>query len=289
MQMTIFDDVRPTSYAGLAADDFGRSDNRPPLVLLHGLTFDRRMWRAAIAELDAIDPDRRVLAFDLPGHGDSPDSTTYSTEALVERIHSAVEAAGLEKPVIVGHSAAAGTATLYATKHPSRGVVAVEGTFRVGAFAGMAKSLEPMLRGDGFAETWDSVAAYAFRLDEVAPDVREFVLQTSRARQEVVLGYWQALFQLPPEVLDAWVVMGAAAIRQSRVPFVAVVGQDPSPEDAAWIQANLPDARIVVWSGSGHFPHLAHPRRFAAILAETATWDRQEADVLTPIAAVNAG
>ena len=281
--MTPLDDVRSTSYAGLAADDLGRSDDRPALVLLHGLTFDRRMWRPAIAELEAIDPGRRVLAFDLPGHGDSPDSTTYSTEALVERIHSAVEEAGLEKPVIVGHSAAAGTATVYATKHPSRGVVAVEGTFRVGAFAGMAKSLEPMLRGGGFAETWDRVAAYAFRLDEVAPEVREFVLETSLARQEIVLGYWEALFQLPPEVLDAWVATGAAAIRKSRVPFVAVVGQEPSPEDVAWVQANLPDARLMVWPGSGHFPHLAHPRRFAEVLAETATWGPQEPGVLTPM------
>ena len=211
--MTPLDDVRSTSYAGLAADDLGRSDDRPALVLLHGLTFDRRMWRPAIAELESIDPERRVLAFDLPGHGDSPDSTSYSIEALVERIHSAVEEAGLEKPVIVGHSAAAGTATVYAAKHPSRGVVTVEGTIRVGAFAGMAKSLEPMLRGDGFADAWDRVAANAFRLDEVAPDVREFVLETSRARQEIVLGYWQGLFQLPPEVLDAWVVAGAAMQR----------------------------------------------------------------------------
>jgi pimeloyl-ACP methyl ester carboxylesterase len=147
----------------------------------------------------------------------------------------------------------------------------------------MAKSLEPMLRGGGFADAWDRVAASAFRLDEVAPEVREFVIETSRARQEIVLGYWQALFQLPPEVLDAWVATGAAAIRQSRVPFVAVVGQEPSPEDAAWIHANLPDARIMVWPGSGHFPHLAHPRRFAEVLAETATWGPQEPGVLTPV------
>src|ERR1700730_7091490 len=72
------------TYAGLVADDVGRSDDRPPLVLLHGLTFDRRMWRPALTELDTMDPGRRTIAIDLPGHGDSPDVTSYIVEELVE-------------------------------------------------------------------------------------------------------------------------------------------------------------------------------------------------------------
>ena len=31
------------TLAGLAVDDYGESDHRPALVLLHGLTFDRAM------------------------------------------------------------------------------------------------------------------------------------------------------------------------------------------------------------------------------------------------------
>jgi pimeloyl-ACP methyl ester carboxylesterase len=260
------------SYAGLAADDVGRSDDRPPLVLLHGLTFDRTMWRPALAELETLDPGRRAIAFDLPGHGDSPESASYSVEAIVERVHKAVVEAHLEDPVIVGHSASAATASVYAAQHRTRGVVTIEGTLRVGDFAGMAQSLEPMLRGPGFDEAWARITAHEFRLDEVAPEVRDFVLSTSRPRQEIVLGYWQDLFQRTPEELDAWVVQGAAAIRMSGVPYVSVVGQDPSPEEIAWLQTNQPDARTLVWPGSGHFPHLAHPRRFAELLAETGTW-----------------
>lgn len=261
-------------YAGLATDDLGHTDDRPPLVMLHGLTFDRRMWRPTLTELATIDPGRRILSLDLPGHGESPDSGPYTTMAVVERVHSAVSAAGLEAPVIVGHSAAAGTATIYATMHPSRGVIAVEGTLRVGAFASVAQSMEPMLRGAEFAEAWGRVAAYAFRLDEVSPEVRDFVLATSQPQQEIVLGFWQDLFERSPQELDAMVEMGAAALRASGIPFVAVVGAEPSPADAAWIRANLPDARSEVWPHSGHFPHLAHPRRFADLLAETGSWAR---------------
>lgn len=272
MQMKQLDSVPSGSYAGLTADDLGRSDDRPPLVLLHGLTFDRRMWRPALAELETIDPGRRVLLLDLPGHGDSPDAPSYSLEVIVERVHAAILEARLEAPVVVGHSYSAGMAAVYAAQHPTCGVVAVEGTLRVGDFAGMAQSLEPMLRGPGFDDAWARITAHEFRLEEVVPEVRGFVLATSRPRQEIVLGYWQDLFQRTPQELDAWVVQGAAAIRMSGVPYVSVVGQDPSPEEIAWLQTNQPDARTLVWPGSGHFPHLAHPRRFAELLAETGTW-----------------
>ncbi len=265
-------------YAGLVADDSGRSDDRPPLVLLHGLTFDRRMWRPALTELEMLDPGRRVLALDLPGHGDSPDATSYSMEAVVERVHAAVVEAHLQDPVVVGHSASAATANVYAAQHRTRGVIAVEGTLGVGAFAGMAQSLEPALRGPGFDAAWGRITANVFRIDEVAPDVRDFVLATSQPRQEIVLGYWQDLFERTPSELDAWIVRAAGAIRESGLPYVAVVGQDPPPEDVAWLRTNLPDARTMVWPHSGHFPHLAHPRRFAELLAETDAWGRPNGD-----------
>jgi pimeloyl-ACP methyl ester carboxylesterase len=260
------------TYAGLAVDDTGRPGAHPPLVLLHGLSFDRQMWRPTLAELEAIDPGRRAIAIDLPGHGGSPDATSYTVEALVERVHAAIDEAGLEAPVVVGHSAAAATAFLYAVRHPSRGVVAVEGTLRVGAFAGMAQSMAPMLRGAGFDQAWGMVTTRAFGHHEVAPEVRDVVVATSRPRREIVLGYWQDLLERTAEELDALVADGAASIRASGLPYVSVLGHDPSPEDVDWIRSNMPGMRIEAWPHSGHFPHLAHPRRFAKLLAETGDW-----------------
>jgi pimeloyl-ACP methyl ester carboxylesterase len=241
-------------------------------VLLHGTTFDRRMWHPALEHLGMIDPGRRVLALDLPGHGESPDSSSYTLPALVERIHEAVVEADLRAPVVVGHSGATGTATLYAAEHATRGVVAVEGTLRVGGFAELVQSLEPMLRGPGFDEMWSRISGGVFGLDEVTPEVRDFVLATSRPRQEIVLGYWQDLFDRTPEELEALVVGGAAAIRQAGITYLVLTGHELSPEDSAWMRTLLPDARTEVWTGSGHFPHLAHPQRFAELLAETAQW-----------------
>jgi pimeloyl-ACP methyl ester carboxylesterase len=263
---------RSGSFADLIGDDIGRTDARPPLVLLHGLTFDRRMWRPALTELETIDPGRRAISLDLPAHGDSPESSSYSMEALVERVHDAIGAARLDHPVVVGHSLSAGVASLYAARYPTSGVVMVEGALQVGEFAKIAQSLQPALRSPGFDEVWARITDNVFRLREVSPDIRDIVLATAKPRQPIVLGYWRDLFERTPAELDDWTIQASAAIRETGVPCVAVLGQEPSPQDQAWVQTNLPDARVFVWPKSGHFPHLAHPRRFADLLAETGTW-----------------
>jgi pimeloyl-ACP methyl ester carboxylesterase len=51
--------------ARLAADEYGDSDELAPLVLLHGLTFDRGLWLPVLNELRRTDPRRRVLVIDL--------------------------------------------------------------------------------------------------------------------------------------------------------------------------------------------------------------------------------
>ena len=60
------------TLAGLAADDSGEPDARPPLVLLHGLTFDRTLWR--LTSCGALTPAGGFLRWIFPvtahrGHG----------------------------------------------------------------------------------------------------------------------------------------------------------------------------------------------------------------------------
>jgi pimeloyl-ACP methyl ester carboxylesterase len=227
------------------------------------------MWRPTLAELEAIDPGRRAIALDLPGQGESPDAPSYDVETIVERVRAAILEAGLRDPILVGHSASASVAAMYSTLYPTSGMIPVEGGFLIAPFAAMIQSMEPILRGPGFSAAWARISEYAFRLDEVSADVRSFVEATSRPRQEVVLGYWQQLFDRTPADLQAWVDAGAVTLRQSGVQVTSVVGQAPSPEEGAWLEANLPDARTLVWPASGHFPHLTHPRAFAELLATT--------------------
>jgi pimeloyl-ACP methyl ester carboxylesterase len=264
--------IRTATYGGLAADELPGSSERPPVILLHGLTFVRTMWRPALERLAELDPGRRAIAVDVPGHGHSPDAPSYALDALVARIQDVVRDAAIDAPVLVGHSASTATAALYAATHPTSGVVEVEGGFVVAPFARMLQSVAPVLHGPGFAEVWARIAAGAFRLAEVPEPVRQFVEKTSRPRQEVVLGYWQDLLERTPDDVERWIDEGTDRLRAMELPMMSVVGQEPSPEEAAWLALHLPILRTVVWRGSGHFPHLAHPGRFAELLAATGEW-----------------
>src|SRR5713226_10409224 len=142
--------IATRTLAGLAADDYGHSDDRAPLVLLHGLPFDRSLWRPSLDELQRIDPGRRVLALDLPGHGASPGWPSYDVASVASGVHRAVEEAQLQSPVVVGHSIGGVIATVYAAQYPTRGVINVDQPLQVAPFAGLVQSLAGKLRGPAF-------------------------------------------------------------------------------------------------------------------------------------------
>jgi pimeloyl-ACP methyl ester carboxylesterase len=260
-----------TIVAGLAIDDQGSSDRRPPLVLLHGLTFDRRMWGPALAELRALDPGRRVLAIDLPGHGESPAWPSYDVESVAEGVHRVVEDRQLESPVVVGHSISAVIATVYGARYPTRGIVNVDQSLQFAPFAGFVRSLADQLRGPAFPDIWKMFAA-SMHIELLPDTAQELVRSTCHARQDLVLGYWRDLLERPLDELSEFADEGLTAVRRSSVRYLVVAGTELGHDYQVWLNERLPGAAVIVWPGSGHFPHLAYPERFAECLAATAQW-----------------
>jgi pimeloyl-ACP methyl ester carboxylesterase len=255
------------TLAGLAADDYGESDARPPLVLLHGLTFDRSLWRPALDDLRRTDPGRRVLALDLPGHGASQGWPSYDMAGLARGVYHAVEEARLHAPVIVGHSIAGVIATVYAARYPTRGVINVDQSLQVAPFASLLRSVADQLRGPAFPAVWQMFVASMHA--ELLPDAgQELVRSSSRPRQDLVLAYWREVLDRPGSELADMVGATLAAVRAAGVPYHVVAGDQLEAGYRQWLAEMLPDATVAVWPGSGHFPHLAHPDRFAACLAE---------------------
>jgi pimeloyl-ACP methyl ester carboxylesterase len=263
--------VTSRRLAGLAADQYGHADERPPLVLLHGLTFDRSMWEPALTELRRIDPDRQIVALDLPGHGQSPAWPSYDVPSVGEGVHRAIEEADLRSPVVVGHSISAVIATGYAARYPISGVVNVDQSLEVGPFAELVRSLAEKLRGPAFPELWEMFAR-SMHVELLPDTARALVQSTTAPRQDLVNGYWRDVMDRPDGELADTVTSMLARLRAAGTPYLVVAGQDLEPRYRSWLTEVLPQVTITVLPGSGHFPHLAHPESFAACLAATGQW-----------------
>jgi pimeloyl-ACP methyl ester carboxylesterase len=256
-------------FGGLMADVYGDASDGPPLVLLHGLTFNRSMWRPIVAQLSPR--QRQVVAFDLPGQGESDPQPRYTVEAVAATVHDALRGAGVGGPVVVGHSVSGLIATFYAARYPARGVVNVDQPLDITAFAELVRSLEDRLRGPEFPELWGTFEA-SFHVELLPPEAQQLVRSMTRVRQDVVLGYWGQVFELPTASLNALVDDALAAIRDQQLHYTYVSGSAVDPLYEQWLKLRLPDVDVVSFPNSGHFPHLAHPDAFAAILDRTARW-----------------
>jgi pimeloyl-ACP methyl ester carboxylesterase len=156
--------------------------------------------------LDALAPDHRAIAFDLPGHGDSPALAQPGLAAVAESIHAAVLDARL----------------------------------------------------DGFHL-------------ELLPDPARTLLHAGnrpadRHLQQLVLAYQSDLLQRPLDEVVRWRDEGWDRIRDAPTPYITLHSNPIDHPDRVWLNERLPQAEIIVWPVGHHFPHLAHPARFAALL-----------------------
>ena len=99
-----------------------------PVVLVHGLASNLRLWDGVAERLHAS--GHTVVAVDQRGHGrsDAPD-IGYELETAVADLLALVDTLGLERPLLAGQSWGGSVVLELAWKHPDvvRGIVCVDG------------------------------------------------------------------------------------------------------------------------------------------------------------------
>jgi pimeloyl-ACP methyl ester carboxylesterase len=230
-----------------------------PIVFLHGLTFDRRTWRPIV---DRLGDTVQSLSIDLPAHGESG-GDPMPLDAVAAEVHDLVSSIGLESPIVVGHSMSGAIAFIYASTYPTRAVVTVDSGPEVEPFAEIAQQLEPALRGPGFAQAWTHYEM-TLGLDRVPEPMLSLALETHEVRQDVVLGYWEQLFQTRPAELQAWV---DEIVESIQVPCLGIFGRSLTGGERERFE-RLPEVQLEEWEGAGHFVHLVDPDRFATRLRQ---------------------
>jgi lipase len=109
----------------LAGSHWHREAAGPPVLGLHGITANHRSY-AGLAEV----LERPLLAVDLRGRGRSRDlPPPYTLVQHADDAARALDAAAVDRAVVVGHSMGAFVATRLAERHPERvlGLVLVDG------------------------------------------------------------------------------------------------------------------------------------------------------------------
>src|SRR5262245_22952166 len=106
--------------------DQGPSD-AVPIVFLHGVTDS---WRSFELVLELLPATSRAIAISHRGHGESDRPPTgYSYRDMSEDLRALLDALGIERAIVVGHSMGAMVAMQLAADHSER----VAGLVLVGA------------------------------------------------------------------------------------------------------------------------------------------------------------
>ncbi|WP_299818956.1 alpha/beta fold hydrolase [uncultured Roseibium sp.] len=111
-------DIRPATPTHLPFRDqeAGGDDTGAPVVLLHGFGGDRQTW---LNIQTGLAPQKRSIAFDLPGHGEALDWPRIGNAGLAAKaVSHSLEALGLTQVHLVGHSMGGAIAALIALRSP---------------------------------------------------------------------------------------------------------------------------------------------------------------------------
>ncbi|HSS04005.1 MAG TPA: alpha/beta hydrolase [Solirubrobacterales bacterium] len=137
------------SYQGyrIGFDEYGEGER--PIVLVHGLLMNRRMFEPIGPHL--AERGNRVICVDLLGHGrsDQPDDLRlYSMPLFAEQVIALLDHLGLEEAVVGGTSLGANVALELAVRHPQRArALFVEMPVLDNALAAVAAIFAPVLLG----------------------------------------------------------------------------------------------------------------------------------------------
>ncbi len=212
----------------------------PPLLLVHGAGGTHLHWPEALRGL----PGRRVLAVDLPGHGQAPPPGERTIAGYVRALLGLLDALDIPRAVVAGHSMGGAIALSLSLEAPDR----VAGLFLVGTGARLRVS-PAILEASGdparSAEVAETMASSSFG-PAASPDLRVAHARGVAAQPAGILhGDFTAC--------DAFDAM--QRLDRVRAPAFVVVGSEDRftpPRYSAFLRERLPGEGMLVVPGAGH-------------------------------------
>jgi pimeloyl-ACP methyl ester carboxylesterase len=268
-----------------------------PVVLLHGN--GSMLQDVALSIFQPLAKTHRVIAFDRPGFGYSerPRDRVWTPEEQATLLRAALQALGVDRPVLYGHSFGAPVVVTFALMYPeeTRGVVAASGYYY------------PTRR-------LDSLLAWSNVLPVLGPVLRNTVMPVEGAvfgklavkalfdPAEITSAYdeFPSSLTLRPEqlraagedgtTLRAWAKRISPHYREISVPVMIVSGAEDRAVSyrthSLRLSREIPGARLHIWPETGHMVH--HTRAREVIDAIEEVFEIAERTSIEPAAAAEA-
>ncbi len=234
------------------------------VVFVHGAAFDHSVWQWQSRYL--AHHGHAVLAVDLPGHGRSPGTARRTVGALADWVAAFIEAAGLERAAVVGHSMGSIVALETAIRHPAR----VNKLALIGISA-------PMPVGEAFLAAARDDSPAGFDMEVAWGHARGALLAQSPVPGASLHGASRALnaragegvLHADLEACHAW-QPPLAAIRALKLPTLVIAGRrdQMTPLKAGRaLAAEIPGATLLTLD-AGHSMMSEAPRETLAALKQ---------------------
>jgi pimeloyl-ACP methyl ester carboxylesterase len=235
-----------------------------PVIFLHGVTDS---WRSFELMLPRLPASIHAFAISQRGHGDSSrPEIGYRFRDMSEDVRAFMDAKGLDRAVVVGHSMGASVAQRFLIDHPERLIRVV----LMGAFATInGNAMEEFVNsqilplrdpiGVEFAREWQtSTVAHPVEPRFFDTVVRETLKVPARVWHQTFTG-----FLATPDFTHE--LAGATT------PVLLIWGDQDTytlRKDQDTLLRAIPGARLVAYEGIGHALHWEAPERVVASLVE---------------------
>ncbi|MGF1561568.1 MAG: alpha/beta fold hydrolase [Geminicoccaceae bacterium] len=236
-----------------------------PMVILHGLLGAGRNWDSLAKRFAQKGVQAHVL--DLRNHGSAPWAEPFDYPAMAEDVAAYIAKAGLDRPVLLGHSMGGKAAMMLALTQPERqsGVIIAD-------IAPVAYSHDLRAYGEAMRAADLSAVQRRAQVDEQLQDaiaeapIRAFLLQNLepteqgfrwRPNLDVIIAHMADLTGWP--ALDPALAFDGPAL------FIYGGASDYVGEARhEAILARFPNADFASIDGAGHWLHAERPNEFIA-------------------------
>jgi len=242
---------------------------RPTIVLLHGIARHGHTFDHIAPELART---HQVIALDMRGHGDSAWSPegAYLVEDYVKDLEGLIERRGLRTVTLLGNSTGGRVAQVYAGLHPDRVdklIVEDVGPERPQSIAlAFARRVEQ--EKDGWASE-DDLVAQLVRTNRRTPEplLRTYAHFGAKTRDDGRL-----IWKRDPNLVKGFVETELwQYVRRITAPTLYVIGGGSRivpPATQQQLKDTLPNVRLVVMPGLGHYPDEEDTAGFMKIVGD---------------------